>query len=146
MFTPSRGVWTQHQGLRRLRHTHRIFRIAVCNQIIRMYVGGWCCIPQNCDNPDVGWPPRGKKRRSPSTETTTVRMTTKEDGKEATREPGSNPFPVSRVQKILKADTVKHLPGEWEVAANNEVDSNSRWSRKRRCFSSLSPRRNSLND
>jgi len=36
-------------------------------------------------------------------------MTTKEDGKEAARELGKNPFPVSRVQKILKADTVKHL-------------------------------------
>jgi len=32
-------------------------------------------------------------------------MSTKEDGKERTREPGKNPFPVSRVQKILKADT-----------------------------------------
>jgi len=32
-------------------------------------------------------------------------MTTKEDGKEATRDLGKNPFPVSRVQKILKADT-----------------------------------------
>jgi len=55
---------------------------------------------------------RGKTRRSPSTETTTVRMTTKENGKEGTREPGKNPFPVSRVQKILKADTVKHLTEE----------------------------------
>ena len=51
------------------------------------------------------------KRRSPSTEKTTIRMTTKEDEKETTREPGKNPFPVSRVQKILKADTVKHLAG-----------------------------------
>jgi len=32
-------------------------------------------------------------------------MSTKEDGREGTREPGKNPFPVSRVQKILKADT-----------------------------------------
>ena len=55
---------------------------------------------------------RGKKRRSPSAVTTTVRMSVKEDGKEATREPGKNPFPVSRVQKILKADTVKHLATE----------------------------------
>jgi hypothetical protein len=39
-------------------------------------------------------------------------MTTKEGEKETTREPGKNPFPVSRVQKILKADTVKHLAGE----------------------------------
>jgi len=32
-------------------------------------------------------------------------MTTKEDGKESTRQLGKNPFPLSRVQKILKADT-----------------------------------------
>lgn len=31
-------------------------------------------------------------------------MATRKDGKEATREAGRNPFPVSRVQKILKAD------------------------------------------
>jgi hypothetical protein len=36
-------------------------------------------------------------------------MATKEDGKERGRESGKNPFPMSRVQKILKADTVKHL-------------------------------------
>jgi hypothetical protein len=52
---------------------------------------------------------RGKTRRSPSTETTILRMATKEDGKERGRESGKNPFPMSRVQKILKADTVKHL-------------------------------------
>ena len=43
-----------------------------------------------------------------STGTTTDRMTTKEDEGE-TREPGKNPFPVSRIQKILKADTVRYL-------------------------------------
>jgi len=37
--------------------------------------------------------------------TTTIRMTTRGDEKETTREAGRNPFPVSRVQKILKADT-----------------------------------------
>ena len=67
---------------------------------------------QSCDNPDVGWSSRGTTRRSLSTETITVRMTTKEDGKEGARETGKNPFPVSRVQKILKADTVKHLTEE----------------------------------
>lgn len=36
---------------------------------------------------------------------TNVQMATKEDGAGTKREPGRNPFPVSRVQKILKADT-----------------------------------------
>jgi len=32
-------------------------------------------------------------------------MSIQEDGKGGSREPGKNPFPVSRVQRILKADT-----------------------------------------
>jgi hypothetical protein len=48
--------------------------------------------------------------RSPSlNDTITMRMTPREDEKETTRELGKNPFPVSRVQKILKADIVKRL-------------------------------------
>lgn len=42
-------------------------------------------------------------------DTITIRMTPREDEKETTRDLGKNPFPVSRVQKILKADIVKHL-------------------------------------
>lgn len=48
-------------------------------------------------------------------DTTTIPMTTRGDEKETTREPGRNPFPVSRVQKILKADTVKRLPEKNEL-------------------------------
>lgn len=70
---------------------------------------------KSCDNLDVDVDveqrSHGKKRRSSSTETATAHMTTKEDEKEGTREPGRNPFPVSRVQRILKADTVKRLTG-----------------------------------
>jgi hypothetical protein len=57
----------------------------------------------------VGW---SKEAPITTDDTTTIRMTTKGDEKETTREPGKNPFPVSRVQKILKADTVKHLQEE----------------------------------
>jgi hypothetical protein len=50
-------------------------------------------------------------------DTITIRMTSREDEKETTRELGKNPFPVSRVQKILKADIVKRLSEEKELCS-----------------------------
>lgn len=47
-------------------------------------------------------------------DTTTAQMTTEGDERETRREPGKNPFPVSRVQKILKVDTVRLLSEEPE--------------------------------
>lgn len=143
--TPSRQVWPLLQGRCQLYHTHRVFRVAACRGIpcarVHIYSTSWRLYH------DTPWGQRLWSKEAPITidDTTTIRMSTRGDEKETTREPGRNPFPVSRVQKILKADTVKHLPGRTNCVAN-KIDSNCRWSRRMPCFSSQWLRRSLSSD